>query len=82
MNQLFSILDDLGSCWKDLGRVLGLTEPQIHNIGEERNCNKERATAVLQMWMDREANDATVGLLADSLEKINKKRIAEKLLGT
>lgn len=75
------IKEDLGSCWKNLGIELGLEEAKLYNIGENYSNNPEKAFAVLQMWMDKEGNDATIGLLADTLQKIEKKRIGDKLLG-
>lgn len=81
LKQTLPIKDDLGSCWKNLGIALGLEEAKLYNIGENYRHNPEKAFAVLQMWMDKEGNDATIGLLADTLQKIEKKRIGDKLLG-
>ena len=43
---------------------------------------REKGGAVLQSWRDKEGSRATVGRLESVLIAMEKKRIAEKLLGT
>lgn len=80
--QILKLKDDAGTCWKDLGIALKIKpESKVRNLEEDTSSNRDRADKVLQMWMDQEGSDATVGRLACALITIGKKGIAEKLLG-
>ena len=47
----------------------------------DKRGNREKARAILIVWKWKEGSNATVGKLADVLEKEGRKDIAEKLLG-
>ena len=47
----------------------------------DKRGNREKARAILIVWKRKEGSNATVGKLADVLEKEGRKDIAEKLLG-
>ena len=79
--QVADISDEVGTCWRELGPRLKIAESKIHNIDEENRGNWHKAHALLIMWKQTEGKNATVGHLADVLEKIGRKSIAEKLLG-
>lgn len=80
--QLADISDDVGTCWRELGPKLKIAASKIHNLDEEYRCNRDKANALLIIWKQQEGRGATVGCLADALESIVRKSIAEKLLGT
>lgn len=73
-------MEDFGTCWKDLGVLLGLSPALIGNIEEDHNSNIKRARALLLMWIEKEGPAATMGRLADCLRKIQKNNIVHKLI--
>ena len=79
--QVAAISDEVRTCWRQLARRLKITESKIHNIDEENKDNWHKAYALLIVWKQKEGKNATVGHLADVLEKIGRISIAEKLLG-
>ena len=79
--QVADISDEVGTCWRQLGPRLKIEESKIHNIDEENKGNWYKAHALLILWKQKEGKNATVGHLADVLEKIGRKSIAEKLRG-
>ena len=80
-DHVLKITDDIGTCWYDLGIVLEIKEAILRNLEDDYKFNRERARKVLQIWMDKNGQDAKVGLLAAALDTIDQRRIAEKLLG-
>lgn len=75
-----SIYEDLATSWRKLAPHLGINNAQCGIIdGNEREV-EEKARKLCFKWKHAEGNKATVGRLVDSLEKIGKKNIAEKLL--
>ena len=79
--QIADISDELETCWRQLGPRLKITAAKIKNIDEENKDDWTKANDLLILWKQQEGCNATVGHLADVLEKIGRKRIAEKLLG-
>ncbi len=80
--QIVKIKHDVGTCWLDLGIKLKIDpESRVRNLEQDESYNRERAHKVLQMWIDQEGSNATVGRLARVLINMGQKRIAEKLLG-
>lgn len=80
---LLEIKEDVGTCWEDLGQALGINLSILQNLKDDYRTNREKANEVLQIWMEKNGTDATVGCLASlcKLMQIGHKRIAEKLLG-
>ena len=74
--------DEIGNCWKDLGTFLGVPESILRNIEIDYDRVREKGGAVLRSWRDEKGCRATVGRLESVLIAMEKKRIAEKLLGT
>ena len=79
--QLSDISDDVGTCWREVGPKLLISASKIHNLDDEYKSNRDKANALLILWKEQEGSNATVGLLADVLEKIGRRSIAERLLG-
>ena len=78
---LLHIKDEIGNCWQNLGKSLGIDLAVLRSVERDYRTNSERATEVLQLWMDKNGKDATVGCLACILIQIGQKKIADKLLG-
>jgi len=78
---LLYIKDEVGNCWQDVGQALKINLAELKKIEHDYRTNSERATEVLQLWMDKNGTDATVGCLACILIQIGHKRIADILLG-
>lgn len=79
--QLSDISDDVGTCWRELGPKLRIAASKIRNLDEEYRCNRDKANTLLIIWKEQEGSGALAGHLADALESIGRKSIAEKLLG-
>ena len=79
--QLSDISDDVGTCWRVVGSNLLISASKIHNLDDEYKTNRDKANALLISWKQREGSNATVGHLADVLDSVGKRSIAERLLG-
>nr|XP_058960498.1 uncharacterized protein LOC131787398 isoform X4 [Pocillopora verrucosa] len=79
--QLSDISDDVGTCWRELGPKLDIPSAKIQNLDNDYYCSRDKANALLLMWKQKEGSGAVAGRLADALASIEKKCIAEKLLG-
>ena len=77
---ILEIQDDIGRCWQDLGIKLGIRPAKVRSLESDYRFNRERARKVLEMWIDQEGSDATVGCLARALTEIGYKSIADTLL--
>ena len=79
---VLDICEDVGSCWDDLGIKLNLSAAVVRNVDADFRCSREKAREILQRWMEKQGDAATVGRLEDALLALEKKSIAQKLLGT
>ena len=79
--QLSDISDDVGTCWRVVGSNLFISASKIHNRDDEYKTNRDKANALLISWKQQEGSNATVGHLADVLDSVGKRSIAERLLG-
>ena len=79
--QISDVSDDVGTCWRELGPKLDIPAAKIQNLDNDYCCSRDKANALLLMWQQKEGSSAMAGRLADALESIGKKCIAEKLLG-
>ena len=79
--QLSDISDDVGTCWRVVGSNLFISASKIHNLDDEYKTNRDKANALLISWKQQEGSNATVGHLADVLDSVGKRSIAERLLG-
>lgn len=73
--------EDLGTCWKNLGIALNLSDYQLHKIQEDYNFNADKAFAVISLWREKEGISATMGHLVLALGEIERKDIAHRLIG-
>lgn len=78
---ILNIKDDAGSDWYDLGIALGIEATKVRNLRHDYPEVRERAHRVLEIWIEKNGREATVGRLACALIRIKRKRIADKLLG-
>ena len=79
---LWSICDDIGANWRDLGAVLKLESAFMANIETDFKECREKAWTVLQKWRQKNGKEATVGILRNALVKIERRDVVDKLLGT
>ena len=79
--QLSDISDDVGTCWRVVGSNLLISASKIHNLDDEYKTNRDKANSLLISWKQQERSNATVGHLADVLDSVGKRSIAERLLG-
>ena len=71
----------VGTCWRELGPKLDISASKIKNLDEDDNCSPDKANTLLLVWKHREESSAVAGRLADALESIGQRSIAERLLG-
>lgn len=64
-----------------LGRRLGLVESVLKNIDSEHRRVIEKGVAMFDEWKNRKTTDATVQALMESLEKIGRRDLSEKVRG-
>lgn len=67
--------------WRDLGTILRLDSASMDIIEANQSNCREVAREVLQKWKKKEGKEATVGILINALEKIERRDVVEKLLG-
>ena len=79
--KLWEISGEVGDCWSEVGLLLCIPASEIYAIDETRWRNIHKAMAILSRWKKQEGCNATVGRLADVLEKVGRKDIAEMLPG-
>ena len=79
---LWSICDDVGAKWRDLGTVLKLESAFMDNIETDFKECREKARTMLRKWRQKNGKEATVGILRNALVKIERRDVVDKLLGT
>ena len=79
--EIAEIMEDLEDGWEELATVLELGEENLRKIRKEKKTDREKAYAVFTMWTDEKGDNATMGRLVDTLEKIANRSPVEKMLG-
>ena len=78
---VLKICDEVGTCWEDLGIKLNLSDAVVRNVDTDFRRCRDKAWEILHIWRERKGKAATVGSLEGALLALQKKAIAEKLLG-
>ena len=78
--QIIKICGEVGEGWRDLGTVLGIAPKSMDKIEGNHSACRERARKLLLHWINKGEKGATVGILVDALEKIERIDAIEKLL--
>ncbi|PIK35917.1 hypothetical protein BSL78_27257 [Apostichopus japonicus] len=77
---LQNLAEQLGE-WRFLGRHLGLTEGNLHDIEQNnKGDSKEMKYQTLLQWKRTSAKRATIGCLANALEKVGRADLAESVM--
>ena len=79
--QIFGICGAVGVNWRDLGTVLGIESVTMDDINETHSACRERARKLLLKWKQKEGSEATVEILINALEQIERKDVIGKLRG-
>ena len=64
-----------------MGIALGLESAFLDNIDTDIKESPEKAWKVLQKWRQKKGKEATMGILINALEKIERKDVVDKLHG-
>lgn len=64
---LQKLSQDLGSSWKDLGRMLRIKEAALNNFDAQHSSYREKGYQMLLCWKGRDGSDATYQVLNDAL---------------
>ena len=78
---IFSICGEVGAEWRHLGTILGLQSSLLDFIEIDNSTYREKTWEMLHGWKRENIKGATVGILINALEKIEKRDVAEKLRG-
>lgn len=74
-------MDDFGNCWEEIGIALGVSAAVLRNLDNDYKCSRQKATLVLETWIQKEGSNATMGQLAVVLSEKEKNNIVEKMIG-
>ena len=77
---VLKIRNDIDTSWKNLGKRLNLPKQTIRTIDVYGGETCKKVSEMLDEWMVKEGDNATISCLADALKKIGKESIAQKLL--
>ena len=80
-NLKWSIDSEVGRDWKRLGEALGLESAFLDNIDTDFKESPEKAHKVLQKWRQKNGKEATMGILINALDKIERRDVVDKLRG-
>ena len=67
--------------WRDLGTFLGLDSASMDTIDANHSDCREVARKVLLKWKQKKGEEATVGILINALDEIERRDVVEKLRG-
>ncbi|XP_066270047.1 uncharacterized protein [Branchiostoma lanceolatum] len=77
-DQLYYIMENTGSKWKNLAWKLGFTLSEIEGFEEEQEL-RDRCMKMLTTWQQKMGNSGTVCALKEALEAVGLKNIADNL---
>ncbi|XP_066268350.1 NLR family CARD domain-containing protein 4-like [Branchiostoma lanceolatum] len=75
----FSIKEKVSSDWKDLAFHLGFEQPDIDNIDGRNRDDKSRCMDLLEEWLKRNGERATIGVLMEALSEANLQSVVDGL---
>ena len=73
---------DLGTKWRELGKILGLANSQLNYFEVEYLILSDKGNAMLGEWKKLNGDDATMDVLQEALTKIDMGHLMEKVEGT
>ena len=73
---------DLGTKWRELGKILGLANPQLNYVDMDHMSLTDKGNAMLGVWKRLNGDDATMEVLQEALTKIDMGHLMEKVAGT
>lgn len=71
----------LSGDWKKLGTELGFPEDDINDIEKDTEDKEAQANKMLSLWIENEADKATVELLRNALKEIGEEIVATEVFG-
>ena len=73
---------DLGTKWRELGKILGLANSLLNYFDMENLSLSDKGNAMLGEWKRLNGDDATMEVLQEALTKIDMGHLMEKVAGT
>ena len=73
---------DLGTKWRELGKILGLANSLLYISDKENLSLSDKGNAMLGEWKRLNGDDATMEVLQEALTKIDMGHLMEKVAGT
>ncbi|CAH1259227.1 NLRP3 [Branchiostoma lanceolatum] len=75
----YSIKEKVSSDWKDLAFHLGFKQPDIDNIDGRNRDDKSRCMDLLEEWLKRNGERATIEVLMEALSEANLQSVVDGL---
>ena len=79
---LHDLAADLGTNWRQLGKILGLANSLLNYFDMENLSLSDKGNAMLGEWKRLNGDDATMEVLQDALTKIDMGHLMGKVAGT
>ena len=79
---LRDLAPDLGTKWRQLGKILGLGNTRLNYFDMENLSLSDKGNAILGEWKRLNGDDATMEVLQEALTKIDMGHLMEKVAGT
>ena len=73
---------DLGTKWRELGKILGLANSRLNYFEVEYLSLSDKGNAMLGEWKRLNGDDATMEVLQEALTKIDMGHLMENVAGT
>ena len=79
---LHDLAADLGTHWRQLGKILGLANSLLNYFDMENLSLSDKGNAMLGEWKRLNGDDATMEVLQEALAKIDMGHLMENVAGT
>ena len=79
---LHDLAADLGTNWRQLGKILGLANSLLNYFDMENLSLSDKGNAMLGEWKRLNGDDATMEVLQEALTKIDMGHLMENVAGT
>ena len=82
--ELISLLYPIAHKWKEIGEALSIRDGDLENLCDERSCNVDRLSGVIQIWFDKQTCPVkwSTIIIAVKLPPVYEPSIAESILLT
>lgn len=78
---IVSLLSPIDNKWRQIGQALNIGYRDLENISDEKYCDAQRLSIVLQIWFDQKTSDITWNTIINAIElpPVNEPSLAESI---